>query len=112
VIIVPVIMLVLVALVQMALWARAAQIANVAASEGARAALSVGGGAAAGLGRAQSVLTTSGSGIEAAHVTTSVLACDQVSVTVTGRALSLFPGLSLPVSATQMGPIQEFRASE
>jgi hypothetical protein len=33
-------------------------------------------------------------------------------MTVTGRALSILPWMTLPVSATVVGPVQEFRASE
>lgn len=112
VIIVPVAMLVLVLMVQMVLWARAAQLVHVAASEGDRAALSAGGGVAAGRSRADAVLAASGSGLESSDVVARLQQGDQISVTVTGRALSLLPGLSLPVSATQVGPIQEFRPSE
>jgi hypothetical protein len=45
-------------------------------------------------------------------VTGQLLSGDQVQVTVTGRAVSIVPGLSLPVSAVSVGPVQEFRGSE
>ncbi len=112
VIIVPVVMLVLVIMIQMVLWAHAAQVAHLAASEGARAAVSVGGGVTVGANRAQAVLASSGSDVESPNALAQMLPGDQISVTVTGRALSLVPWLSLPVSATQEGPIQEFRSSE
>ncbi|HEV3281020.1 MAG TPA: TadE/TadG family type IV pilus assembly protein [Acidimicrobiales bacterium] len=112
VIIVPVMMLILVVVVQMALWAHAAQVARLAASEGDRVAQSAGAGAAVGVNRARAVLTAPGSDVESANAVALLLPDDQISVTVTGRALSLLPGISLPVSATQIGPVQEFRASE
>jgi hypothetical protein len=112
VIIVPVIMLILVVVVQMALWAHAAQVARLAASEGDRAALTAGAGTAVGVIRARAILTTPGSDVESANAVALLMPNDQISVTVTGRALSLLPGILLPVSATRMGPVQEFRASE
>jgi len=45
-------------------------------------------------------------------VTTSVLAGDAEWLQVSGRATSVFPGVSFPVSASAVGPIQEFRGSE
>jgi uncharacterized membrane protein YkvI len=112
VIIVPVLMVILVLVVQMALWAHAAQVARLAASEGDRVALSAAGGSAVGVSRARTVLAAPGSDVESADAVARLMPGDQISITVSGRALSLLPGISLPVSATQMGPVQEFRASE
>jgi hypothetical protein len=62
--------------------------------------------------RAESVVQTSGAGVSSSTVVGSVVAGDQVQITVTGRAVSIVPGLSLPVSAVVVGPVQEFRSSE
>jgi hypothetical protein len=105
-------MLVLLVAVQMALWARAAQVADLAASEGVGAAMSIQGGPAAGVARARSVLSASGSDIESSLATARLLPGDQVGIQVTGRAVTVLPWISLPVTATRLGPIQEFRASE
>ena len=110
-IIIPVVMLALMVMVQMVLWAQAVQVARLAASEGARAAVSSGGGAAVGVSRARAVVAASGSDVESADAAGQILPGDQISVTVSGHAVSLLPWLSLPVSATQVGPIQEFRSS-
>jgi hypothetical protein len=112
VLVIPVIMVVLLAVVQFALWAHAAQVVQLAASEGDRVARSMGGGSAAGVGQAQSVLRGPGSDVATSVVVVDIMPGDTVRVSVTGRATSVFPGLSLPVSAVQVGPIQEFRASE
>ncbi len=112
VLVVPVLMLILLAVVQFALWAHASQVAQLAASEGDRVARSLGGGPAAGVGRAQSVLQGPGSDLETSAAVVTILPGDQARITVTGRALSILPGMSFPVSATLIGPIQEFRASE
>jgi hypothetical protein len=109
VLVIPVIMVVLLAVVQFALWAHAAQLAQLAASEGDRVARSLGGGSAAGMVQANSVLSGPGSDVAAPVVVVDIMPGDLIRVSVTGRATSVFPGLSLPVSAVRVGPIQEFR---
>jgi TadE-like protein len=112
VLIVPVLMVLLLLVVQFVLWAHAAQVVQLAASEGDRAAQSINGSTALGAERARSILRVNGSDVLSSSVSVSVLAGDVAKITVTGRAESILPGLSLPVSATQVGPIQEFRSSE
>lgn len=112
VIVVPVLMVILLIVIQIALWAHAAQVVQLAASEGDRAARSQGGGAAAGVAQAQSVISRSGSDLVAPSIAAGVLPGDLASVTVTGHAVSIVPGFSLPVSAIEVGPVQEFRGSE
>jgi Flp pilus assembly protein TadG len=112
VLVVPVVMVILFLVVQFALWAHAAQVVQLAASEGDRSARSLGGGPAAGVSRAQSVLQGPGSDLASSDVAVAVIPGGLVRITVTGRAVSILPGLSLPVSAVQVGPIQEFRGSE
>jgi Flp pilus assembly protein TadG len=111
VLVIPVIMVILLAVVQFALWSHASQVAQLAASEGDRAARSSGGGTATGISRAQSVLQGAGSDLESSSATAAMLPGEEVRLTVVGRALSILPGLSLPVSATVIGPVQEFRTS-
>ena len=108
---VPVMMLVVVVVVQFALWAHAAQVVQLAASEGDRAARTMGGGPGAGRSGAESVLVSEGSVVTSGSATVSVRPGAQVAVTVTGQAESILPWLRLPVSATQVGPVQEFRTS-
>jgi len=110
--IVPVLMLLLLVLVQFVLWAHAAQVVQLAAAEGDRTARAVGGTATAGSVRAHSILADPGSDVQSSSVVVAVLPGDLAEVRVRGQADSILPGLSLPVSATQVGPIQEFRASE
>jgi hypothetical protein len=112
VLVIPVLMLLLLVIVQFALWSHAAQVAQLAASTGDRTARSVGGGPAQGVDRAQSILSGPGSDVASSKVSYSILPGDAVEITVTGRAESILPGLSLPVSAKLVGPIQEFRSSE
>jgi Flp pilus assembly protein TadG len=112
VLIVPALMLVLLVVVQCALWAHAGQVVRLAASEGDQVARSLDSSPSQGVARAESVVQTSGAGVSSSTVVGSVVAGDQVQITVTGRAVSIVPGLSLPVSAVVVGPVQEFRSSE
>ena len=112
VLVIPVVMLILFAVIQFVLWAHAVQIVQLAASEGDRSARAFGSSPDAGVVRAQSVLGGPGSDVAASNVEVSVLSGDLVQITVTGQSVSILPGLSLPVSATQIGPIQEFRGLE
>ncbi len=111
VLVIPVAMLLLLAVVQFALWAHAAQVVQLAASEGDQVTRTTGGSAAAGEARAESVLSGSGSAVTATSATVSIGPDDEATITVTGRAETVLPWLVLPVSATQIGPVQEFRSS-
>lgn len=114
VIVVPVLMVLLLVVIQVVLWAHAAQVVELAASEGDRAARSTGGGAVAGAGVARSVAEAPGSDLATASVGVAV-ATEQgalARVTVTGKAESILPGFSLSVSSSVIGPVQEFRSSE
>ncbi len=110
VIVVPVLMVVLLAVVQCALWAHAGQVVGLAAAEGDRTARTMNGGPAAGVAQARSIV--SGGDLASSDVVSEILPGDLVRITVTGRAVSILPGLSLPVSSVVVGPIQEFRGSE
>ena len=105
-------MFVLLVIVQFCLWMHATQVAQLAASEGDRVARSYGGGPAAGTATAQSVLHGRGSDVSGSSVTVAVLPGDSEVLRVTGQATSILPGLSFTVSASAIGPIQQFRGSE
>jgi hypothetical protein len=111
VLVIPVAMLLLMAVVQFALWAHAAQVVQLAASEGDQVARTTGGNAPAGEARAESVLWASGSVVSASSAIVSIGSDDQATITVTGRAEAILPWLDLPVTATQIGPVQVFRTS-
>jgi hypothetical protein len=104
-------MLMLLVVIQFALWAHAAQVVQLAASDGDQAARTIGGGQAAGLAQADSVLSASTATVASASASVSILPTDQAQVTVTGRAVAILPWMVLSVSATQTGPVQEFRSS-
>jgi hypothetical protein len=112
VLVIPVLMLLLVVVIQCALWAHAGQVVGLAASEGDRTARSVGGGPGVGIAEARSILRSSGRDLASSDVVGEIVSGDLVRITVTGRAVSIIPGLSLPVSSVAVGPLQEFRGSE
>lgn len=111
VLLVPAMMLIFLVIIQFALWAHAAQVVQLAASEGDRVARSQGGGTAVGLAQADAVTRGPNSGLTTTAVTADMMPGNLVRITVSGSAVSIIPGLSLPVAATQSGPIQEFRES-
>lgn len=112
VLVIPVVMLLLLVAVQLALWSHASQVVHTAASEGDASARSYGGGDQMGEARAEEVLRASQSNVIGPTVQVTDLPGGQVKVTVTARAVSILPGIQLPVSATAVGSIQEFRANE
>lgn len=110
VLVIPVAMLLLLAVVQFALWAHAAQVVQLAASEGDRAARTTG-EVASGEARASAVLSASGSVVTATSAVVSIGPGQEATTTVKGQAETVLPWLRLPVSAIQTGPVQEFRTS-
>jgi len=111
IVVIPALMLVLLIVIQFALWAHAAQVVQLAASEGDQAARTMGGGTAAGRARVESVLSASASTVLSVSSSVTIQPTDQARVTVTGRAVAVLPWMVLSVSATRTGPVQEFRTS-
>lgn len=109
---IPVLMILLLIIMQFVLWAHAAQVVQLAASEGDRTARSSNGSIIQGIDRARDVLNASDSNVSSSNVSIRVLSADLVETTVTGNVQSILPGMSFSVSATQVGPIQEFRSGE
>jgi Flp pilus assembly protein TadG len=98
--------------IQFALWAHASHLARAAAEQGASTAAAYGSTPAAGTAAAyQFIATTGPSSLTTPQVTTTTGTGNTVEVTITGRAQSLIPWLSLGVSSTSVEPVQQFRAS-
>ncbi|MEV8440081.1 TadE/TadG family type IV pilus assembly protein [Actinosynnema sp. NPDC051121] len=104
----PLLLLMLLAIVQFALWSHATHIAQAAASQGLAVARSQNGTAAAGTSSARQLLDQLASG----PLTGSTVASDRnatsASVRVSGTATSVVPFLSLPVHAEAVGPVERF----
>ena len=102
----PLLMVLLMAAVQFAIWQHASHMARAAANEGLQTTRAYGSSAAAGQSDTTSTLASlSGNVLHNTHVTTS-RSSTTASVTVTGRATAVIPGLSLPVSVTVTAPME------
>ena len=99
-------MVLLMAAVQFAIWQHAAHMARAAANEGLQTARAYGSSAAAGRADTSTILASlSGNVLKDPQVSAS-RSTTTASVTVTGRAASVIPGLSLPVTITVTAPVE------
>ena len=107
----PVLLLVVFTIIQVGLWSYARSLALGAAQEGVAAGRAYQASAEAGRARAQAFLdATAGDSLVGSVVTTSATA-GSLRVEVTGRALSVLPGVpGLPVRQRAEGPLERFTA--
>ena len=108
VVVFPAFLVVLLLTVQAAMFAHARNVATAAAQEGLRAARLAAGSADAGRTAAAGFLAAAGDRVLTTPVVTADRTAGVASVTVAGRALSVLPGLSLPVRAAATGPVERF----
>lgn len=107
-IVVPVLLLMLMLVLQAYLRIDAQRVAQAAAEEGAAAARHVGGTQAGARDEAYDYAERLSEGsLTDVHVTVHIGA-EQASVTVTGTAVSLVPGIDLSVTQTSTGPVERF----
>ena len=106
----PVLLALIVAIVQYGLWFHARSLALAAAQEGVTAARTYGAEPAAGPARAREFLTAHGAGtLTDVTVAPTTPGAGQVGVQVTGRSLSLLPGVpGLVVTQSASGPRERF----
>lgn len=104
----PLLMLLLLVIVQVALWSHATHIAQAAASQGLATARVQDGTAAAGVTSAQHLLDQLADG----PLTNPTVNADRTpttaSVHIRGTATSLLPFLTLPVTADAAGPVERW----
>ena len=109
VIVFPVAMLLVLILLQAALWFLGRSVAQDAAQDGARAAALLGGGPGTGAQAARDdLLQLAGPMLSSASVSVTETA-GRAQVRVSGVAESILPGFSLEVSASAAEPVEEFR---
>jgi Flp pilus assembly protein TadG len=110
VIAVPLLMVLILLIVQFAIWAHASSVAQATAEEALAAARVQGGRAAAGQQRAAQVLGQIGSSVLISpHITvTRTGATATVVITGTAEEVLPLPGLSFPVHITVTGPVERF----
>ncbi len=103
----PLLLFMLLAIIQFALWSHAEHIAQAAASQGLAAARVQDGTAAAGSASAQQMLDQLDSGpLTGASVNADRSAT--ATVRISGTATSVVPFLHLPVHAEAVGPVERF----
>ena len=106
----PVLLALIVAIVQYGLWFHARSLALAAAEEGVTAARTYGAEPAAGPARAREFLTAHGAGtLTDVTVAPTTPGAGQVGIQVTGRSLSILPGVPGPtVTQSAAGPRERF----
>src|SRR3954469_21635978 len=108
VLVMPVLLLLITAIVQFAIWYHAAHVALSAAQDGARAARVEAGTDADGQARADQLLDQLGNGVLVAPNVSVTRDNRTVRVEVHGYAPQLVPLLRLPVNAVSVGSIERF----
>lgn len=103
----PLLLLLLMAGVQFALWAHARNMAQAAANEGVQTARAYGSSAAAGKADTQALLadlsggSLTGTSVSAGRTATSA------TITITGQATSVIPGLTFPIRISVTAPVEK-----
>jgi Flp pilus assembly protein TadG len=110
VLVVPALLLLISLVIQFALWDHASNVAEAAAEEGVRAARLLGGTAEAGQATAESVLSQAGPTIVVTPEVSARRDRETARVEVHGRAVSVVPGMRLPIDAVAQSPVESFRS--
>jgi Flp pilus assembly protein TadG len=108
VIAVPLLMLLILAIVQFAVWAHALAVAQATAEEALAAARVQGSSAAAGQQRAQQVLGQIGGATLVAPQVSVTRTADSTTVQITATAEHVIPFFTMPVHVTVTGPVERF----
>jgi Flp pilus assembly protein TadG len=108
----PLLLLLILAIVQFALWEHATHVAQAVAQQGLAAGRVQGGNDQAATAEANSVLTQLGSGVLVDSNVTATRENATTTVVVTGQAEGILPFLSLPVRSVATGPTERFTTAE
>lgn len=104
----PLLLLMLLAIVQFALWSHATHIAQAAASQGLAVTRAQDGTAAAGSASAQQMLDQLARGPLTGASVSANRSQTSASIRISGTATSVIPFLHLPVHAEAAGPVERF----
>jgi hypothetical protein len=104
----PLLLLMILAVIQFALWQHATHVAQAVAQQGLAAGRIQDGSDQAGTGQATALLTQLGSGVLVHPHVTASRASDTTTVVVTGRAEGILPFLTLPVRSVASGPTERW----
>ena len=105
----PALILLIIAVVQFALWSHGTHVALAAAQEGAQMARFDGGGAELGRQRAVDFITQAAPRLLIAPEVEAWRGADSAGATVRAAVPSLIPGVTLSVSGRAAGPVESFR---
>jgi hypothetical protein len=106
----PLLLLLVLLMVQFALWQHGLHVATAAAEEGERAARLEGGTAAVGAARTREFLATLGPNLVVAPQVTARRGPTTARVEIHATAEQLVPWLHLPIHAVAEGPVEVFTA--
>ena len=104
----PLLLLMLLLIVQAAIWTHATNVAKTAATQGLAATRVHTGTAAEGATRTRDVLANLGNGPLDNPRVNVVRTTERATVEVNGTAAAVIPFLRLPVHATAVGPVERF----
>jgi Flp pilus assembly protein TadG len=104
----PLLLLLILGIVQFAVWEHAVHVAQATAQQGLAAGRIQGGTEQAATTQANSVLTQLGSGVLVHPNVSATRGAITTTVEVTGQAEGILPFLSLPVRAVASGPTERF----
>lgn len=105
----PLLLLLILLVVQFAIWQNSIHVAQAAASQGLASARVQGGTAGSGQNEVSLVLDQLGHSVLVHPSVQVVRGANVTTVTVTGQAEAVVPFLHLPVHATASGPVERFR---
>ena len=108
----PLLLLMLMLIVQFALWSHASHVAQAAAAQGLGAARTVQGAEADGTREASNLLAQLAGGPLADPLVETTRDATSVTVTVSGTVTPVVPFLVLPVRAVAVGPVERFTSDE
>ena len=106
----PILLAAVIAAVQLALAYHARHVLLAAAQEGARVARADGGTEAAARDRSLVFVTDVGGRVVSAPTVVAEQTATTATVTVTGRVLTVLPGVTIRLAATSTGPRETFTA--
>jgi hypothetical protein len=104
----PLLLLLILAVIQFAIYEHASQVAQTTAAQALAATRVMGGTTASGQTEAQSLLTSIGHGVLVDPQVSVNRDATTAQVTVTGHAEGVIPLLHLSISATSSGPLERF----
>lgn len=108
----PLLLLMLMLIVQFALWSHASHVAQAAAAQGLGAARTVAGTGADGTREASELLAQLAGGPLADPLVETTRDATSVTVAVSGTVTPVVPFLVLPVRAVAVGPVERFTSDE